>query len=183
MTATTVEVRFDAPIGTISPRLYGHLAEHLGRCCYDGLWSTDESSGQFRGDVVEALHGLLVPLLRWPGGCYADHYHWRDGIRPVEERPRHLVELLATLGDNEKLVDHLSIHKYWWSGGPQTDFGEDEYAAVANNVHAPDRLVPQACTILGNAREGWRIDLPPIRFAPFRCVEDSRPAEPDTGER
>lgn len=110
--------------------------------------------------MVEALHGLPVPLLRWPGGCYADHYHWRDGIGPVEERPRRLVQLLAPLGDNVKLVDHLSIHKYWGSGGPETDFGEDEYAAVANDVHAPDRLMPRGCSILGNARDGWRIDLP-----------------------
>jgi alpha-N-arabinofuranosidase len=79
-------VRTDEPIGTISPRLYGQFAEHLGRCCYDGLW-TDE---QFRADVVAALRALPVPLLRWPGGCYADHYHWRDGIGPRAERPRRL---------------------------------------------------------------------------------------------
>lgn len=84
MIETTLTVRKDAPIGTISPRLYGHFAEHLGRCCYDGLWTRGAYDvphyGGFRADVVDALKAMPVPLLRWPGGCYADHYHWRDGI-------------------------------------------------------------------------------------------------------
>ncbi|MBC8077369.1 MAG: alpha-N-arabinofuranosidase, partial [Chloroflexales bacterium] len=91
MTDTTVTIRADAPIGTISPRLYGHFAEHLARCCYDGLWvgiqNTDiPQQNGFRSDVLKALKALPVPLLRWPGGCYADHYHWRDGIGPPAER-------------------------------------------------------------------------------------------------
>jgi len=82
----------DAPIGTISPRLYGHFAEHLGRCCYGGLWlgrgkGPVRSIDGFRSDVVEALRELPTPLIRWPGGCYADHYHWRDGIGPPASRP------------------------------------------------------------------------------------------------
>ena len=92
MPDTTLTIRADAPIGRISPRLYGHFAEHLGRCCYDGLWvgasRTDiPHQGGFRSDVLEALRALPVPMLRWPGGCYADHYHWRDGIGPAAERP------------------------------------------------------------------------------------------------
>src|ERR1043166_6619117 len=87
---TTLTIRADAPIGTVSPRLYGHFAEHLGRCCDDGIWVGREGEipnvGGFRTDVIEALRAMPTPLLRWPGGCYADHYHWRDGIgadRPV----------------------------------------------------------------------------------------------------
>ena len=87
---TTIQINRNAPVGTISPRLYGHFAEHLGRCCYDGLWvgkgSDIPNIEGFRTDVVEALRAMPTPLLRWPGGCYADHYHWRDGIgaeRPV----------------------------------------------------------------------------------------------------
>ena len=89
MIETTLTVREESPIGTISPRLYGHFAEHLGRCAYDGLWvgtnSAERHYGGFRADVVDALKNTPVPLLRWPGGCYADHYHWRDGIGP--DRP------------------------------------------------------------------------------------------------
>lgn len=92
MQDTVLTVRQNDPIGTISPRLYGHFAEHLGRCCYDGLWvGTNEQriphQDGFRTDVLEALRALPVPMLRWPGGCYADHYHWRDGIGPPSERP------------------------------------------------------------------------------------------------
>ena len=82
----TLHVDTAAPIGVISPRLYGHFAEHLGRCCYDGLWVGPDSAlpntDGFRNDVLDPLRALPVPLLRWPGGCYADHYHWRDGIGP-----------------------------------------------------------------------------------------------------
>jgi alpha-N-arabinofuranosidase len=81
---TTLTIRTDSAIGNISPRLYGHFAEHLGRCCYDGLWVGRDShipnQDGFRSDVIEALRAMPTPLLRWPGGCYADHYHWRDGI-------------------------------------------------------------------------------------------------------
>src|SRR5512145_518797 len=84
MIEAQIFIRQDRPIGTISPRLYGHFAEHLGRCCYDGLWvgpqSPVENQGGFRSDVLKALQALPVPMLRWPGGCYAEHYHWRDGI-------------------------------------------------------------------------------------------------------
>src|SRR5215831_1997110 len=95
MMDTRLNVQTSAPIGTVSPRLYGHFAEHLGRCCYDGLWVGLDAidvptRAGFRTDVLEALAGLPVPLLRWPGGCYADHYHWRDGIGPATERPRRL---------------------------------------------------------------------------------------------
>src|SRR5688572_16082622 len=91
MADTVLTVLSDRPIGTISPRLYGHFAEHLGRCCYDGLWVGSQNtaiphSGGFRTDVINALKAMPVPLLRWPGGCYADHYHWRDGIGSQEER-------------------------------------------------------------------------------------------------
>ncbi len=92
MLETTLAIRADAPIATISPRLYGHFAEHLGRCCYDGLWVGADNRaikhyGGFRADVVDALKAMPTPMLRWPGGCYADHYHWRDGIGAPAQRP------------------------------------------------------------------------------------------------
>jgi alpha-L-arabinofuranosidase len=75
----------------ISRHIYGHFAEHLGRCIYEGLWVGEDSpipnTRGFRNDVVEALRAMHIPNLRWPGGCFADTYHWRDGIGPRESRP------------------------------------------------------------------------------------------------
>lgn len=114
MPDTTLTVRADAPIGTISPRLYGHFAEHLGRCCYGGLWvGTQERTiahqRGFRSDVLQALQALPVPLLRWPGGCYADHYHWRDGIGPAAQRP---IRLGMSCGLQVEDDNSLGTHEF-----------------------------------------------------------------------
>jgi alpha-N-arabinofuranosidase len=73
---------------TISRHIYGHFAEHLGRDIYDGFW-TKEGTGEWHYNeaVIEALKRIDPPNVRWPGGCFADYYHWKDGIGPREERP------------------------------------------------------------------------------------------------
>lgn len=79
----------DAPV--IKKEIYGQFAEHLGRCIYGGLWVGEESgipnTQGYRTDVLNALRELHVPVLRWPGGCFADEYHWMDGIGPRDKRP------------------------------------------------------------------------------------------------
>jgi alpha-N-arabinofuranosidase len=77
---------------TISKHIYGHFAEHLGHCIYGGLYVGDTNKtipnkDGVRLDVIEALKKLKVPVLRWPGGCFADTYHWKDGIGPKKDRP------------------------------------------------------------------------------------------------
>lgn len=76
---------------TISRHIYGHFSEHLGRCIYDGFWVGDSvnvpKKDRIRLDIVEALKKIKVPNLRWPGGCFADEYHWRDGIGKRSTRP------------------------------------------------------------------------------------------------
>jgi len=76
---------------TISRHIYGHFAEHLGRCIFGGIWVGEASSipntRGIRNDIVEALRQINIPNLRWPGGCFADDYHWRDGIGPRASRP------------------------------------------------------------------------------------------------
>ena len=135
MSDCIVRIRPDLPVGTISPRIYGHFAEHIGRCCYDGLRPKEADIPQqngFRTDVSEALHSLPTPLLRWPGGCYADHYHWKDGIGPPRDRPRRLgmscgetVEEDNSLGTDEFLwfCAHIGAEPYLagnvGSGTPQ----------------------------------------------------------------
>lgn len=81
-------------IGRISPYLYGHFTEHLGRCFYDGLWVGEGSqipnTHGFRNDVISALRKLKPAVIRWPGGCFADDYHWQDGVGPRQARPRRI---------------------------------------------------------------------------------------------
>jgi alpha-N-arabinofuranosidase len=76
---------------TISRNIYGHFAEHLGRCIYDGFYvgeknRTIPNKKGIRLDIAEALKKLQIPVLRWPGGCFADNYHWKDGIGPLNKR-------------------------------------------------------------------------------------------------
>ncbi|MBU4464583.1 MAG: alpha-N-arabinofuranosidase, partial [Actinobacteria bacterium] len=93
MTATArAIIDLDVTGHTINRNIYGHFAEHLGRCIYDGFWVGEDSpipnERGIRLDIVEALRSLDIPNLRWPGGCFADTYHWRDGIGPRESRPK-----------------------------------------------------------------------------------------------
>ncbi|MCR5709113.1 MAG: alpha-N-arabinofuranosidase [Bacteroidales bacterium] len=87
-----VSVHESNPGPVIPKEIYGQFSEHLGRCIYDGIWvgpgSAIPNVDGYRKDVLEALRALKVPVLRWPGGCFADEYHWQDGIGPRESRPR-----------------------------------------------------------------------------------------------
>ena len=86
MAGTRIRINVNEPKGVIRPELYGHFAEHLGACIDGGIWVGEDSGipnfGGIRTDVLDALRQLHPPVLRWPGGCYADDYHWEDGIGP-----------------------------------------------------------------------------------------------------
>ena len=94
MTTANIELLLTKPVAHINPNIYGHFAEHLGRCIYDGIWVGEDSpipnTGGFRNDVIQALRKLKPPIIRWPGGCFADDYHWQDGIGPRAQRPRRI---------------------------------------------------------------------------------------------
>lgn len=98
---------------TISRHIYGHFAEHLGRCIYDGFYVGEKNkiipnTKGVRNDIVAALKKLNIPNLRWPGGCFADTYHWKDGIGPKEKR--------------SKMVN------VWWGGVTEDNsFGTHEF--------------------------------------------------------
>jgi alpha-L-arabinofuranosidase len=87
-----VIINTDVEKGIINKNIYGQFAEHLGRCIYEGLWVGEDSpipnTNGIRNDVLEALKNINVPVLRWPGGCFADEYHWKDGVGPREQRKR-----------------------------------------------------------------------------------------------
>jgi len=105
-------VNADAGKSTISRHIYGHFAEHLGRCIYGGFWVGEESAiphtRGIRNDVVEALRAIRIPNLRWPGGCFADEYHWMDGIGPREERPSMINTHWGGVVEN----NHFGTHEF-----------------------------------------------------------------------
>lgn len=86
-----VEVLLDEPVGEIAPELHGQFAEHIGGVVYNGIWVGEDSKipneGGIRKALLERLRQLRVPVIRWPGGCFADSYNWRDGIGPRAQRP------------------------------------------------------------------------------------------------
>ena len=107
-----VIIHADKKIGTINPNIYGHFAEHLGHCIDGGIWvGPDSEIPNVRGirtDVVEALRKIKPPVVRWPGGCFADSYHWRDGIGPREKRPKRINVHWGRVIEN----NHFGTHEF-----------------------------------------------------------------------
>lgn len=97
----------------ISRHIYGHFAEHLGRCIYEGLWVGEDSpipnTHGLRNDVIAALKKLNMPNIRWPGGCFADTYHWKDGIGPREDRP----DMVNTHWGGVTENNHFGTHEFF----------------------------------------------------------------------
>ena len=110
-------MKTDGPKVVVSRDIQGQFAEHLGRCVYGGFWVEPAlnvpKQGRLRLDVVEALRKIHVPNLRWPGGCFADAYHWRDGVGPAPQRPPRL--------------------NVWWGDGVEDNsFGTHEFLELCN---------------------------------------------------
>ena len=103
----------------IDKNIYGHFSEHLGRCIYEGIYVGEDSSipnvKGMRKDVVNALKHIKVPVLRWPGGCFADEYHWKDGIGPKENRKR-------------------MINTHWGGVVEDNSFGTHEFMELCSQV-------------------------------------------------
>ena len=108
---------------TIAPEIYGHFSEHLGRCIYEGLFVGENSDipnvNGMRTDVVDALKEMKIPVLRWPGGCFADEYHWMDGIGPKEKRKKIVYPIDSIHYSHQalKYVIHIAliwIHPAFW---------------------------------------------------------------------
>ena len=102
----------DLKKGKINKNIYGHFSEHLGRCIYEGYWVGEDSSipntRGIRNDVVEALRNIKIPVLRWPGGCFADEYHWKDGVGPREKRARMINTHWGGVIEN----NHFGTHEF-----------------------------------------------------------------------
>lgn len=109
-TTVSVKINADRPGAVINKNIYGQFAEHLGRGIYEGIWVGPDSkianTRGFRNDVIEALKELHVPLIRWPGGCFADEYHWRNGIGPHKDRPVTVNASWGNVTDNNAFGTH-----------------------------------------------------------------------------
>jgi alpha-N-arabinofuranosidase len=97
---------------TINKNIYGHFSEHLGRCIYGGYWVGEDSpipnTRGIRKDVVEVLKKIKVPVLQWPVGCFADEYHWKNGIGPREDRPTMVNTNWGGVTEN----NHFGTHEF-----------------------------------------------------------------------
>lgn len=110
--ANRVTINADQALNTINRNIYGHFSEHLGRCIYEGIWVGEDSpipnTNGIRNDVVAALKQIKIPVLRWPGGCFADEYHWKDGIGPREQRKRMINTHWGGVVEN----NHFGTHEF-----------------------------------------------------------------------
>ena len=126
-----IVVNTDLGIEKISRNIYGHFSEHLGHCIYGGYWVGEDSkipnNKGIRTDVVNALKEIGIPNLRWPGGCFADEYHWRDGIGPRKQRP-------------------TMINTHWGGVTEDNSFGTHEFLELCSQLGCE----PVICGNLGS---------------------------------
>jgi alpha-N-arabinofuranosidase len=120
-----IVIQSDQSGTVINRNIYGHFAEHLGRCIYDGFYVGDNKNipnkEGIRLDIIESLKKLKVPVLRWPGGCFADTYHWKDGIGPKDKRP--------------------SMLNVWWGGVTENNsFGTHDFLNMCEMIGAEPYL-------------------------------------------
>ncbi len=109
--AAAATVLLDQEIGRISPLIYGHFTEHIGRLIYEGVWVGADSKipnrNGYRLDTLQSLERVRPPVFRWPGGCFGDTYHWEDGVGPIAQR--------------------IKRRNHWWLNEEPNTFGTDEF--------------------------------------------------------
>jgi alpha-L-arabinofuranosidase len=174
---TRVRVEADKPGPTIDKNIYGQFAEHLGRGIYEGIWVGEGSpipnTRGFRNDVLAALKELRVPVVRWPGGCYADQYHWTDGIGPRGQRKKTVNASWGGVVDDNafgtheffELVEQLGADAYVsinvGTGSPREMAEWIEYmtsdadSTLANLRRRNGRKKPWRLHYLGVGNETW----------------------------
>lgn len=122
---TNVLIQADLGKVKINKNIYGHFAEHLGHCIYGGFYvgdtSTIPNTNGVRNDIIEALKKLKVPNLRWPGGCFADTYHWKDGIGPKNKRP-------------------VIVNRWWGGVTEDNSFGTHDFLDMCEKIGAEPYL-------------------------------------------
>ncbi|HEY1273042.1 MAG TPA: alpha-L-arabinofuranosidase C-terminal domain-containing protein [Terriglobales bacterium] len=129
-----IEVLLGEPLGTISPNIYGHFTENLGGVIYDGIWVGEGSKvpnvAGIRKELIERMSSIKAPVVRYPGGCFADSYDWRDGVGPREKRPRR-----TNFWANDESDQAPASHKY-----DPNEFGTNEFARFCKEIGAQPYL-------------------------------------------
>jgi alpha-N-arabinofuranosidase len=137
-----VTIQADMPQQIISKNIYGHFAEHLGRCIYDGFWVDSNlnvaKEGRIRMDIVNALRDINIPNLRWPGGCFADEYQWKDGIGDPAKRPK-------------------IVNSKWGGVTEDNSFGTDEFMRLCDLLGCEPYLSANMATRLKIYANGLNI--------------------------
>ncbi len=179
-----VVLRTDEAKDTISRMIYGQFAEHLGSCVYEGIWVGEDSdipnTKGYRNDALEALRELKVPVLRWPGGCFADDYHWRDGVGDKSKRPTLInnnwggTQEDNSFGTHEffNLCEMLGIEPYLsvniGSGTVQEAAQWIEYVTAPNGPMAAERAA-------NGRKEPWKLKFTGIGNESWGCGGEMRP--------
>src|SRR6201986_2575109 len=173
----TLSVDLSRPGAVIDRHIYGQFAEHLGRGIYEGIWVGENSKipniDGYRKDVVEALRKIHVPVVRWPGGCFADLYNWRDGIGPCAKRPVRINVHWGGVTDDNSFGTHEFMNFAELIGadpyvsvnvGSLTPYDaaqwveymtSDEKGSLANERRKNGRVKPWQLKYLGIGNETW----------------------------
>jgi alpha-N-arabinofuranosidase len=142
-------VLFDEPLGTISPNIYGHFVENLSGVLYDGIWVGEKSSvaniDGLRKSLIEHMRKIKATVVRFPGGCFADSYDWRDGIGPSEKRPRRTN--FWAMGESEKAP---ASHRY----DPNT-VGTNEFVHFCKLIGSEPYLAANVRSLPAAAFQQW----------------------------
>jgi alpha-L-arabinofuranosidase len=144
-----IEVLFDEPLGAISPNIYGHFVENLSGVLYDGIWVGEKSPvpniNGLRKSLIEHMRKIKAPVVRFPGGCFADSYDWRDGIGPAEKRPRRTN--FWSGGESEKAP---SSHRY-----DPNAVGTNEFVHFCKLIGAEPYLAANVRSLPASAFQQW----------------------------
>jgi alpha-N-arabinofuranosidase len=144
-----IEVLFDEPLGMISPNIYGHFAENLGGVLYDGIWVGEKSNvanvDGLRKSLIEHMRKIKAPVVRYPGGCFADSYDWRDGIGPTEKRPRR-----TNFWANEESEKAPASHRY-----DPNQVGTNEFVHFCKLIGAEPYLAANVRSLPASAFQQW----------------------------
>jgi|SRR5580692_1591800 alpha-N-arabinofuranosidase len=145
-----IEILPEEVLGTISPNLYGHFLEHIGGVIYDGVWVGENSKipnvGGVRKDLVDEMRKVKAPVIRYPGGCFADSYDWRDGVGPAEKRPRR-----TNFWNNEDETSAApASHRY-----ESNRFGTDEFMRLCRAIGCQAYLAANVRSLPAEAFYRW----------------------------